>query len=643
VHILSYLGGAVSMLTAMFIVFSALSMGVTERQRTLAMLRAVGATRLQVFGLVMLEGFSLAIAGIVVGVPLGMFWMKLLHWKFSDMFAAGAMYSRGGILFASVGSILTALAASLLPGWWAARVSPMEAMSPATTGRPSGGPPLRWALFGLALAAIDPFLFFGPLERLASAAGAADPYELARTVRFYGHFAIGLPGVMLGLFLLSPMFVWLIERSIAPLAAGAMGVPVKLLRYQLSTGIWRAAGTAAALMVGLATLIALQVQGHTLIGGWQLPDKFPDIFIWSPDLISWADQKKLADVPGIAPGGLLPVVVTTPTGDSKASLALAAAFSGQGLGLMFFAVDPQTALNMVGLEFRDDNGNPLPQDQQAAAEAHAVQEMKKGRRIIVTDEFRQARQLKIGDQYRILTTVNGWQAYTICGIVWSPGADVFISMFDLGRVLDQPTAGSVFGTIDDAKRDFDVAGTWFFAADLRGGVDKETLLKDVQKALGSRGLAAGDVRHIKYGMETTFYRLLNLISTVAIAAMAVASLGVTNTVMASVRSRLWQFGVLRSVGLVRGELLRLVLAEAALLGAVGIALGLFGGMELAIDARQLSRTVLGYSPSLVVPWRIVAGGCGAVLVVAILASLWPALSVAYAEPLELLQAGRAST
>jgi putative ABC transport system permease protein len=642
VHILSYLGGAVSMLTAMFIVFSALSMGVTERQRTLAMLRAVGADRSQVFRLVVLEGLALALGGIVVGLPLGMFWMKLIYWKFSDMFSAGAIYSHSGMLFACAGSIFTALAASLLPAWWASRVSPMDAMN-VWTARASTGPPLRWALLGVVLVSIDPFLFFGPLERLAAAAGVADPNDLARNARFFGHFAIGLPGVMLGFFLLSPLFVWIIEKLIAPVTARALRVPLALLRHQLSTGIWRAAGTAAALMVGLATLIALQVQGHTLIGGWQLPDKFPDIFIWSPDLISWADQKKLADVPGIAPNGLLPVVVTTPTGDSKASLALAAAFSGQGLGLMFFAVDPQQALGMVGLEFRDDNGNPLPQDQQAGAETRAVEEMKKGRRIIVTDEFRQARHLKIGDEYRILTTVNGWQTYTICGIVWSPGADVFISMFDLGRLLDQPTAGSVFGTIDDAKRDFGVAGTWFFAADLRGGVEKEALLKDVQKALGERGLAAGDVRHIKYGIETTFYRLLNLISTVGVAAMAVASLGVTNTVMASVRSRLWQFGVLRSVGLVRGELLRLVLAEAALLGAVGIALGLFAGMELAVDARQLSRTVLGYSPGLIIPWRIVTEGCAAVLLVAILASLWPAFSVAYAQPLDLLQAGRAST
>ncbi len=83
VQILSYFGGAVSMLTAMFIIFSALSMGVTERQRVLAMLRAVGAVKSQVFQLVLLEGLILAIIGVALGVPLGMLWVVAAPSPFS--------------------------------------------------------------------------------------------------------------------------------------------------------------------------------------------------------------------------------------------------------------------------------------------------------------------------------------------------------------------------------------------------------------------------------------------------------------------------------------------------------------------------------------------------------------------------------
>src|SRR5438552_5065374 len=59
VHLLSMMGGMVSMLAATFIVFSSLSMGVSERQRVLAMLRAIGMLRRQVAGLVIFEGLAL--------------------------------------------------------------------------------------------------------------------------------------------------------------------------------------------------------------------------------------------------------------------------------------------------------------------------------------------------------------------------------------------------------------------------------------------------------------------------------------------------------------------------------------------------------------------------------------------------------
>ncbi len=132
-------------------------------------------------------------------------------------------------------------------------------------------------------------------------------------------------------------------------------------------------------------------------------------------------------------------------------------------------------------------------------------------------------------------------------------------------------------------------------------------------------------------------------STVAFAAMAVASLGVTNTIMASIRTRRWQFGILRSIGVTRGQLLRLVLAEAFLIGLVGVALGLAAGAVMAVDAKALSRLTTGYAPPTAVPWGVIGIGVGIVMAISLLASLWPAITVARTEPLSLLQAGRAAT
>ena len=144
-------------------------------------------------------------------------------------------------------------------------------------------------------------------------------------------------------------------------------------------------------------------------------------------------------------------------------------------------------------------------------------------------------------------------------------------------------------------------------------------------------------------MAKAFANVTLMILVVPLGALAVASLGVTNTIAASVRTRRWQLGVLRSVGLTRGQLLRLVLGEATLVGIVGAGLGVFAGAMLTLDGHKMLSIVTGYSPALLVPWGIVAFGIGVVLAVAVLAGVWPAVTVARSSPLSLLQSGRAST
>jgi putative ABC transport system permease protein len=215
-------------------------------------------------------------------------------------------------------------------------------------------------------------------------------------------------------------------------------------------------------------------------------------------------------------------------------------------------------------------------------------------------------------------------------------------MFDMGRQFDQRTAASVFGSLEDGRKYFGIENIYLFAANLDWNVEREQILQRVQKELGKEGMRAGDVRHIKASIQDGFKRLLLLISTVAFAAMAVSSLGVTNTIMASIRSRRWQFGILRSIGVTRGQLLRLVLAEAFLIGLVGCVLGLAAGFLMSLDANQLSAVITGYKPPIYIPWPIIWMGAGIVMAISLLASIGPAVGVARSEPLSLLQAGRAS-
>ncbi len=650
-EVMSYLGGMVSMLSAAFIVFSALSMGVTERQRTLAMLRAVGAFKLQIAQLVVIEGLLIALAGVAIGVPLGWLWLQILvHLpKFAPIFEnISVMLSHGGLILAIGGSISAAILASLLPAWSATRVDPLAAMRPLATSD-SGRFPLLPTLIGLILIGIDPLILFGPIDGLADNAliewiagqfRVTDPLEIQRSFRFHLHFIAGLPTIFIGFFLLAPAFVWAIERCVSPLVAMLLGLRPSLLRQQLSSGIWRAAGTCAALMVGLAVLIVMQVQGHSALNAWRLPDKFPDVFIFSPVPLSPADQEKLASVKGIRPNELMPIAIASPQFGSNL-FAIAGAMVMPD-ATMFFGIDPDKAMKMMELEYRDDDGRRVSAEMQKILSAQATELLKKGRHVIVTDEFRQLRGLKRGDKIPLRTTRQGTVNYTIAGIVWSPGMDVINSKFDLGRQFEQRTAASLFGSLQDARDDFDARDVYLFAANLDFFTERDKVLVDVQKTLGRMNMKIGDVRQIKKSIQNGLGNLLLLVSTIAFAAMLVASLGVTNTVMASVRSRQWQFGVLRAIGVTRSQLLRLVIGEALLLGLIGIGLGVAAGAEMSVNARQLTVMTIGFKTDLVIPWGIIGVGAGVVLLIAIVGGILPAVRVSRAQPLALLQAGRSA-
>ena len=95
------------------------------------------------------------------------------------------------------------------------------------------------------LAGIDAFLFHGPMESLARLLGASNPAQAVREWKFHLHFVLGLPGMFFGFFLMAPLCVWIVERVAGPIIAAMFGLRVALLRQQLSSGLWRAAGTCA--------------------------------------------------------------------------------------------------------------------------------------------------------------------------------------------------------------------------------------------------------------------------------------------------------------------------------------------------------------------------------------------------------------
>ena len=620
-ELLSYLGGTVSMIAAVFIIFSTLSMGVTERSRVLAILRAIGAERSHIVRLVLAEGAILGLIGSLCGVALGYLWLRLLVGNV-ELFTSGVVLSGGGILYGIIGSVVAALLASALPAIAASRVSPLDAMAIAARERSSSGP---WgaAVLGMALLAIDPLIVF---------AGGLD-----RELRIVLHLYVGLPCFMLGLFAISPAVVLLVDRLFGPIAARLLWIQPALLRQQLSGGLWRSAGTAAALMVGLAVLVLIRIHGNNMVGTWQLPDRFPDMLAFSLLGMTQEQAEQLDTIDGVAEGQVLPVALVSPK--------VGANIFGMG-GLVqapdatiLFGVDARRAFGDVASA---DGAQPMIELQFIEGDpATAARRLTEGRYMLVSEEFKTLKGLGVGDRLELETTINGRVEYTIAGVVRSPGVDLIVRIFQMDREFDQWTSAAVATDLSNLQRDFGVNRFHLLAANLMPG-DREETEKAVRRELQRRGLIAAGAATIKKVIDFGFRRILDLSSSVALMAILVASVGVTNTIMASVRSRRWQLGILRSIGLTRSALLRLVIAEALLIAVAACILGIGGGLLLSYLADATAGLVMGVRP----PFTFLAGplifGSAITVLVAAVAGLWPALRVALTAPLRLLQAGRAS-
>ena len=104
-------------------------------------------------------------------------------------------------------------------------------------------------------------------------------------------------------------------------------------------------------------------------------------------------------------------------------------------------------------------------------------------------------------------------------------------------------------------------------------------------------------------------------------------------------------GILRSLGVTRLGLFRMILCESVLTGIAACLLSLAFGIVAGYCGTEISRYLNmrgGQITPLVIPWLQITYGCVFTIFLCLLAAFWPAIRTGRAEPLRLLKAGRAN-
>jgi len=126
----------------------------------------------------------------------------------------------------------------------------------------------------------------------------------------------------------------------------------------------------------------------------------------------------------------------------------------------------------------------------------------------------------------------------------------------------------------------------------------------------------------------------------------VAALGMINTFLLSVLERMPDFGTLRAIGLMPGQLVSMILAQGLALGLVGTAAGLAGAIPIVlyfqahpVDYGEAMDTVKGIDSLIGMTYSsgtaawIAALGIG----IAVLACLYPAVHASRVRPVTILR------
>jgi len=119
---------------ASFNIISTLTMIVTEKQREIAILKAMGATRHAIMRIFMLNGLIIGVTGTAIGIPLGYAFLYLIekYWTFDQTvyyIAHIPVHVQAlDVLLVSCSAILISFAATVYPSLQAAKLDPAAAL-----------------------------------------------------------------------------------------------------------------------------------------------------------------------------------------------------------------------------------------------------------------------------------------------------------------------------------------------------------------------------------------------------------------------------------------------------------------------------------------------------------------------------------
>ena len=576
VSVLLSIFAGIALFVGGFIIWNTFSMIVTQRSREIALMRAIGATKRQIRRSLLVEAILIGVGASAVGVGLGIGVGKGLQCLmdavgFNLPTTSLQIEPRTVIVSMLVGTLVT-VAAAMVPARRATKVRPVEALRESSAGIERSSRKRAFAGVGLLTLGTA-----GLLAGLFADGGMA-------------LFGLGLVLALVGVIVSLPLAV----RPLAALIAAPMklrGMPGELAKQNATRNPRRTASTAAALMIGLTLVVSMSVFASSLKDsfGEVIGDKTgADLYVtgasnqgpgFSPTVV-----EDVEDVEGVE--------TITPNGWGMARFA--------GLDASYSAIDPATAGDLMRLELSQGSLSDLGDDT-----------------VVVSKSAADTHKWELGDTVDVEFATSGKHELEVVGIYDTKGWVMDDYVID----IDAQTA---------------LAGPQLFTTalvKLASGSDRDEVQDAIAAALADHP-DAKVMNQDEFEADASGFidSLLTFVTVMLLLAVIIALLGIVNTLALSVFERTRELGLLRAVGMTRGQVRAMVRWESvviALIGAVtgaGLGIGIGVGLAHMLEDQGITGIAIpGPQIALYVALAAVAG---------VLAAMGPAKSAAKVDVLK---------
>lgn len=568
----------IALFVAVFLITNTFTMLVARRTRELALLRAVGATRRQVTHSVLTEAFLVGLvasaAGLAAGIGIAAALRPLL-----GSFGNGAQTLPDGPLTITPTTVIASLAIGVgitMPAAW-------------LPGRRAAKIPPVEAMGSVhAPATTRSLVLRNTVGALLAAAGLAVVLAgstMARVEDGQLVMALGSAVLMTGVIVLTPLLSRPFIAAATPVLR-AFGICGKLARENAVRNPRRTATTASALITALTVLA---VSGQRQLEQETTSALSADYTVRMADFspLSKEVENKLRHVDG--------VTAVSPMREAFTRVA--------GHDTLVRATDATTVRQLLRPEFTDGSFTGFG-----------------GPNVVVSADTAKER---------------GWHTGTTVPVTYPDGAQGQLTVSGIyrgnkllsGIITDTRTLDPHLPAIDSQ--------TVLVRTD---GGPGTTARRAIAKALGDSPAVLVESKQdvsdsIAHGITTMLTMLYGLLAM----AVAVAVLGLVNTLAMSIAERTSEIGMLRALGLDRQGIRRMVRLESLAVslfgGVLGISLGIFFGWAgvrlLAVDEP---------TAELVLPWGRLALFLGLTAAVGLLAALGPAHRAAQLDVLTAIKA-----